>query len=53
MKKLLIPLIFLLAFSTSLNASPWSQMLKGGIKGSIERAQNLVIALIYNLYVNR
>ena len=34
MKKLLIPLLFLLTFSTSLNASPWSHMLKGGIKGS-------------------
>ena len=39
MKKLLIPLLFLLTFSTSLNASPWSHMLKGGIKGN---NQNLV-----------
>ena len=33
MKRLIIPLFFLITFSTSVNASPWSQMLKGGIKG--------------------
>ena len=36
MKKFLIPLLFLLTFSTSVNASPWTQMIKGGLKGSLK-----------------
>lgn len=40
MKKLSIPLLFLLTFSISVNASPWSQMLKGGLKGGLKRDAN-------------
>ena len=32
MRKLLIPLLFLFSFPTTVEASPWSQMLKGGLK---------------------
>lgn len=35
MKKLLIPLSFLLLFSNTANADPFTQMLKGGLKGGL------------------
>ena len=41
MKKLIIPLFFLLTLSISVNASPWSQMLKGGIKGGLKKDKSI------------
>ena len=40
MKKLIIPLFFLLTLSISVNASPWSQMLKGGLKEGLKNNQS-------------
>ena len=36
MKKLILPLLFLFSFPTAVEASPWSQMLKGGLKGGLK-----------------
>ena len=36
MKKFLIPIVLLLTFSTSTNADPFKQMLKGGAKGGLK-----------------
>ena len=40
MKRLLFSLLFLLPFSSSVDAGPWTQMIKGGLKGGLKNNQS-------------
>ena len=40
MKRLLFSLLFLLPFSSCVDAGPWTQMIKGGLKGGLKNNQS-------------
>ena len=40
MKRLLVSLLFLLTFSSSVDAGPWTQMLKGGLKEGLKQDES-------------